>query len=680
MNTPTLPSEILTELRSQNPFARPPVVKAQNIWGESFADVTSLNAHASEAVFETLNKLATATATVEKISSLVITADRGVGKSHLIRRIRHRLQTNREALFIYASADEYGDLDFINSGVLRSLANSLENPWSEGVNQWQTVAAAMVARVVQNINPSAKAPSPIELVKRFDCWAESHRTKGKDLVNEITRLLIKIHPGTDLYILRAILWTLSEERGGLAVKWLAGEALETQDAADLRLPPNQKTEGEQEAFALATLTKIIRLLGEYRQVVVCFDEMDNIVENKYGFSTAMVILDLVKRLFGSIQQSESGQGVLIVTLILPDTWRAIQQDNFASPRKICTAYEKPIDLEYINKTSITDLVSLWLQDFYQPRNITPPSPIYPFELEELVEYSQKRPSVRGFLQWCATELTKKLDTLLASSQPDSTKLTPTERWERADLEAQERFLPEYLEDNELIAEVVRFCLDRIPQIPKLRATAIEKVVITGTEDITPKSKNNGYLHFKILGTEAGQPVRILVAAVQQTTGFSAGAAFRRLLDYETFGGDRSCVLREESRKLRRSWKAYDYYQELVKQGGEWVHLEAEHLKPLYALKYIYDNHEQFDLSHKRLDSLKEVQNRLTQNPLIREILSQPRGQVSENALEGKALHHLHSEAEAQQIVESLSNSEDLITQEDSLDDITQLDLTLPEVA
>lgn len=678
MNTPTLPPEILTELRSQNPFARPPVVKAQNIWGESFADVTSLNAHASEAVFETLNKLAAATATVEKVSSLVITANRGVGKSHLIRRIRHRLQTNREALFIYASGDEYGDLDFINSGVLRSLANSLENPWSEGVSQWQTIAAAMVARVVQNINPAAKAPSPIELVKRFDCWAESHRTKGKDLVNEITRLLIKIHPGTDLYILRAILWTLSEERGGLAVKWLAGEDLETQDAADLRLPPNQRTDKEREADAFVTLTKILSLLGEYRQVVICFDELDNYSSaNRDGLPPVNIIMDVVKKLFDLIQQSGAAKGVMIITLVIPNAWRSFVESGFISIDKIRTASPEPIVLKNLKPDSITELVSLWLQDFYRPRNINPPTPIYPFSEEELVEYGKRGLSVREALKFLSSELTKKLDTLLAASQPDSRKLTPTERWERADLEAQERFLLEYLEDNELIAEVVRFCLDRIPQIPKLRDTAIEKVVVTGTEDITPKSKNNGYLHFKILGTEAGQPVRILVAAVQQTGGFSVGAAFRRLLDYETFGGDRSCVLREESRKLRRSWKAYDYYQELVKQGGEWVHLEAEHLKPLYALKYIYDNHEQFDLSHKRLDSFGEVQRRLTQNPLIREILSQPRGQVSETALEGETLHHLHSEAEAQQILQHLG---DLNLPEEELEVPTQLDLTVLEVA
>jgi Cdc6-like AAA superfamily ATPase len=677
MNPPTLTPEVLADLRRHNPFARPPVVKGQNIWGESFADVTSLNAHASEAVFTALNKLAAATSPLEKISSLVITASRGVGKSHLIRRIRQGLQTSGEAVFVYASADEYGDLDFINSGVLRSLASSLERPWSEGVSQWQTVAAAMVARAVQSLNSAAKAPSPVDLVNRFDQWVGSHLAKGNDLVSEITRLVSKLHPGNDPYILRAILWTLSQERGLLAVKWLAGEALETQDAADLRLPPNQKTDKEQEADAFVTLTKILSLLGEYRQVLICFDEMDNIVENKYGYSPAMVIVDLVKRLFDSIQQSETAQGILLVTLILPDTWQAIYQDSFASPRKICTASEKPIELEYINTTSIIELVSLWLQDFYRPRHLTPPTPVYPFTTEELVEYGRGKPLVREALQFCSTELTQKLDTLLASSLLVTQKLSPTERWDRADLEAQERFLPEYLEDNELIAEVVRFCLNRIPQIARLNGTAIENVVITGTEDITPKSKNNGYLHFKILGTEAGQPVRILVAVVQQTGGFSVGAAFKRLLDYETFGCDRSCVLREENRKLRRNWKAYDYYQELVKQGGEWVHLQAEHLKPLFALKYIYDNHEQFDLSHKRLDSFAEVQRRLSQNPLIREILSQPKGQMSETALEGDQVHHLYSEAEAQQIIEHL---EDLSIPTDGVEMPTQLDLTALGVA
>jgi len=685
MNTPTLPPEILADLRSHNPFARPPVVKAQNIWGESFADVTSLNAHASEAVFATLDKLAASTSSLEKTSSLVITAERGVGKSHLIRRIRKHLQANREAVFIYASADEYGDLDLINSAVLRSLANSLEKPWSEGLSQWQIIAAAMVARVLGNSKSEARGLPPAELVNRFDQLVQSNLDKGKDLVNELARSLGKLHPGSDLYLLRAILWTLSEERGWLAVKWLAGEALETQDAADLRLPLNQKTEKERESDAFATFAKILSLLGEYRQVVICFDEMDNIVENRYGFSTAMVILDLVKRLFGSIQQSKTAQGVLIATLVLPKTWHATLQSAEASPLKLCTACEKPIDLEYINTISITELISLWLQDFYQPRNIEPPTPIYPFEPEQLIEYSHTKPSVRGSLQWCATELNKKIDSIVDSAIVDlvdhNADLVDLNRlFEKAHTDTLDKFRDELLDDNGGIAEVLRFCFERILAIKKFEAIPIENILVTNIQDITPKSKSNGYLHFKLLGVEAGQPVKILVGVVQQTGGASVGAALKRLLDYKTFGGDRGCFLRDRDRKLKRQWDAYGHYEKLVQQGGEWVDLKAEHFQPLFALKYIYDNYEQFGLTPGWLDSSEDVQNRLSQNPLIRGILRQSKGLVCETALEGKTLHHLHSEAEAQQIVESLRDSADLMAQEESLADITQLDLTVLEVA
>ena len=42
---------ILAALSANNPFERPPIVKEQNIWGESFPDIPSLNAAASDTVF-----------------------------------------------------------------------------------------------------------------------------------------------------------------------------------------------------------------------------------------------------------------------------------------------------------------------------------------------------------------------------------------------------------------------------------------------------------------------------------------------------------------------------------------------------------------------------------------------------------------------------------------------------
>jgi hypothetical protein len=341
---------------------------------------------------------------------------------------------------------------------------------------------------------------------------------------------------------------------------------------------------------------------------------------------------------------------------------------------VLSGADQPIALEYLNTDTLVELVSLWLGGFYRTRSFNPPTPIYPFTMEDLSELGRLKLSVREALEQCDKVLQARLDAVVPV-KPLS--LSPTQRFEQALREAQDQFFPDDLENNDQIAEVLRFCFDRIPQIAKLNGTAIEDVVITGTEDIKPKSKNNGYLHFKVLGTQAGQPVKIAVAVVQQKGGFSVGAAFRRLLDYETFGCDRSCFIRNKERKLKRQWDAYGYYEDLVKQGGEWVDLQAEELQPLFALKYIYDNHEQFDLSHKRLDSFAEVQRRLSQNPLIREILSQPKGQVSETALEGDQVHHLYSEAEAQQIIEHL---EDLSIPTDGVEMPTQLDLTALGVA
>jgi hypothetical protein len=92
-------SAILSALSANNPFERPPVVKEQNIWGESFPDIPSLNADASDSVFDALSKVRTADSSLEKVTSIVFTADRGVGKSHVIKRIRHRLQASSEGVF-----------------------------------------------------------------------------------------------------------------------------------------------------------------------------------------------------------------------------------------------------------------------------------------------------------------------------------------------------------------------------------------------------------------------------------------------------------------------------------------------------------------------------------------------------------------------------------------------------
>lgn len=664
-------SDILEVLRSHNPFNRPSVVKGQNIWGDSFPDVTSLNSHASDAVLQALDRVENAESSLEKVLSLVITADRGLGKTHLIHRIRKQSQASNNTVFVYASADEYSDLDFINSAFLRSLAESLDKPVSNDATQWQRIAYLMVKDAMLATNAHANMPSLQEMINKFDSFIQANLKKGKNLVSEISKAVRKANSGSDPYIVRAIIWTLSEERGMLAVKWLAGEALEIQDSVDLRLPTNNKSEKEREADALSSIAKIISLVGNYNKVLICFDELDTIGCNSNGYPTQVVILDLVRKIFDLVKQSPKSLGVVISTVLLPDTWRTVEQDKIASSAKICTAYSQPIQLNYISPETIEELVSLWLADIYQTKDIQAPTPIYPFERDELIQFAKGKPNVREALKWCSEILVKKLDTI----SPPPEKLPLTERLENAYHKAIDQFSNSFLDDNQLVAEVLRFHFDKISSIEKLRDLAIENVFVLSTEDITPKHKNSGYLQFKIIAKENDKELSIAVGVLQQTSGLSVGAGFKRLLDNRQFKFDRGCMVRSKERKLKRNWDSYQYYQDLIAKGGEWVDLKEEEFKPLFALKYVYDNCDQFDLTTKRLDSLKLVYNRIANNPLIKEILSRPEGEVHQEFLEGQELKHLHSEEESKQIMASLEES---LNAEISDDATEQIELSMLE--
>ena len=206
------------------------------------------------------------------------------------------------------------------------------------------------------------------------------------------------------------------------------------------------------------------------------------------------------------------------------------------------------------------------------------------------------------IKWCASYVNKKVESF---TPPDEEK-TPTEKFNLAYDNALKHFTEGYLDDNDAIAAALSFCFQKIIDIKYISGTPIENVILQSIEEVTPKSKNGGYINFKIVGTENEQPVTIGVEVLQQTHGLTVGAGFRRLLERETFGLSRGCLVRSRERKLKRNWDSYEYYQQLLEQGGEWVDLTTDEIKPLLALQYVYEHHEKFDLSTKRLDSFTFV--------------------------------------------------------------------------
>ncbi|MFN9597534.1 MAG: P-loop NTPase fold protein, partial [Dolichospermum sp.] len=255
-------------INSHNPFTNAGIVKEQDVWGKGVPDVPTLNAHASNQVFKAIQFVRNSKSSQDKVTSIAITAQQGVGKTHLLSRIRHELEKVGGALFVYAGVNNYTDLNLVKYQFQQTLADSLSKTGSQQVMQWQEVAAAMVNEGREN------PPSPGELVKKFDQAYKVSLAKSKNLMNALQKQVIKNKPNTDPYIIRAILWTLSETQVPYAIKWLSGEELAQANADELGLPNSSKTNQDREAEALKNIQQILNLVGFYNSIVICFDEID----------------------------------------------------------------------------------------------------------------------------------------------------------------------------------------------------------------------------------------------------------------------------------------------------------------------------------------------------------------------------------------------------------------------
>ena len=617
-------NEIHAAIKSYNPFKNAGIVQEQNIWGKGFPDLTSLNKKASDTVFQALEQVKNSQASHEKVTTLVWTALQGVGKTHNLKRIRKHLEQEGGGLFIYGNVNKYTDLNLIKYQFQQTLANSLAYPGSQGVSQWQEVAAAMANEALKAINPNAAIASPPQLVNRYDQVYANWLSQGKNLITKLSQKVLQSKPLADTYIVRAILWTLSQTYSPLAIKWLAGDALDQTTADYLGLPPNSnKTNQERESEAFNSVLQVLNLVSHYNSVIICFDELESLKVNDAGFTTPQVIAELVYNLYNSLTQSELGQGVIILTVVLPDIWTNAIKSMPGGVVDRMSKYTnvKPINLDFLNSNSIIDLVSLWLQEeLYKPRHLIPPHPVYPFDENQLRDLGKEKLSVREVLAWCAEHFD------VDDPLPDN----PSERFKLA-LEQASQSIPEnYLEDNNFIAEVLALAFKTLKgeclEGETLSGEKLNSVVVQDISEVEPKAINQGWINFKLIGQEQDKPFKIGVAVIQQSHGISVGAGMKRLSDYETFDLTRGCLVRSKDRQIKQKWDSRKVLNEMIEQqGGEWVDLNEGDLKILINIYSVFQEKSNYRLSEEEvLEFSKEV---TKNNSLLLEILSKPSGHI-----------------------------------------------------
>jgi AAA ATPase domain len=601
-------------LLEHNPFSQAPIVVASNVWDKSFPDVSSLNSHASDAVFQVLEDIRTQK---YNTNSILITAQNGTGKSHIIGRIRHRLQEVGGAFFILAN--KFNLNDYKNSFQML-LAESLSKTGSEGTTQWQELATSIVNDVMKSRNPNAKTIEPKNLVEKLKTMSPE---KVCNLITDLSKGFTKIKSVNDPKLVRSILWTLSENEAAYASNWLGGKELAQYKANDLRLPT------QNQSFD-ATLN-ILGLISQYNSLILCFDELDLADFNEGGQRKAQVIANLVKELAENLNRG------VILSVMMPGTWKEEIVDKLP-PAVVgrMTMLGSPLDLQYLNPDTTIDLVALFLKDYYDARDLVPPHPVYPFDEKQIRSIGREKPTVGDVLKWCKEHCKPGI---LSSTNLDSSRSVIDQNV--SSLEAVEAALgvelgddiTSNLDDNQFVADSLLFSLEHL--VGQEIANFKIKKVTTGVDK---KKKKDPYLNFKIIGQDKGKNACIGIAVLQDSGGKGLGAGLKRLLDADgKYALSRGCLIRSKKKKITSNF-TNNYIQPMESKGGEFVDLLENQIKPLIAIRAVYQKRES-DYGVSEEDIFRFIQQKGHQyllgihSPLIQEILSDPSYILSEDIQE-----------------------------------------------
>ena len=532
-------------------------------------------------------------------TSILITAPPGTGKTHIISRIRHRLQDQGGALFILAN--KFDNINQVKQGFQQIVADSLSNIGSQETKQWQELATSMANDVFKDAKLDAQIWEPKNLVKKIE---SSDEQQISSWVNKLTKSFCKIKTVQDHDVVRAIFWTLAEDQASYASNWLAGKEIAQFKANELRLPSQNQS--------FDTVLQILALISEYNELLICFDELDVHEVSDAGFYKAQVVAGLVKELLENLKRG------VILSVMMPGLWKEkIREELPIGVSNKMTTYCPPLDLRYLDSDSTVELVSVFLKDYYEARELIPPNPVYPFNEEQLRAIGHDRPTVQDVLKWCRENC--KLPTGTDSGRSE----VETDPVELAFTSELSEDIKNRLDNNYFLADALLFGFQ--PLIGETVEGVTVKKVVTG---VGKKGKKDDYLNFKILGEEGGNTVSIGVAVLQYEGGKALGAGFKRLLDEEgRFELTRGCLVRSKDKPINNHFKK-TYLEPLKEKGGEFAELLEKEVKSLVAIRAVHQKRESnHGVTEEQI--LKFIVDKGSQywlgihNPLLKEILSNP---------------------------------------------------------
>ena len=588
---------------SVNPFGLESVISANEVWGDVITDLPGLNQHIDERIFDAISEVR------KKYSSkigIAIKGDRGTGKSHIIHRVWKKITQEGDSVFAYIGPCT--NPKRINSHVRFYLSDSFTYQDSQGITQWQKLAAAAINTLKgtefedKYRSYIEKCHSPNELRKYI--VASQNKTTLLGFFDELVEAILENQTGIDVNFLKALLFLLLKNAiiAQIALAWIKGE--DNSEIKKIGLPEFLFAEKEDKSiWMMEQICKLAEIAS--LPVVICFDQLDSAgTDNDSGDSPAQSIAKCIDRIYFQCSN------VILVCCVISDTWREIEQMGSGIPDRVG---QRAVRAKPPTTEQTIELVKLRLNWFYKNNSLNAEDypHLYPFEESKIKHIASESASARSLMKWCADEFEKITQVIPPEDEDKKKKKTFLEKYQ----ELLKRIrIP--MKDDDQLAAIITCAMNMIPN----GGTA--NVVIQEVKKIADATHD---LHFIISGYDCLHKcqIKIGVRICETTNGKTFNAVMTRLVNYDKYGLTRGCLIR--SSDVPRSWKiGYALKEKLEKeQGGEVVVLKKNDIKPLVAIQKIYEQAEDYGFTKEEVTQFVKDLSLAADNLLICEILSAP---------------------------------------------------------
>ncbi|MEL7070078.1 MAG: P-loop NTPase fold protein [Cyanobacteria bacterium J06581_3] len=328
-----------------NPFD-PTTFKPGNFWKETqdqSLEVTSIHEHVVDSVEVALAQVAHD----RKTRSLMLLGDSGSGKSHLLGRIKRRL--NSQACFAYIGP--WSDSQFIWRHVLRQTVDSLM-----AVPEGQSESQLM--RWLKGLDFFKRGGIAKRLIGERGVFIRDMRAsfptayQGKEFFSVIYALL-----DPDLQL--------------IATDWLRGEDLDDEDLHLLKV----RNSIDSEDAAQKMMSNLGWLADSTQPVVLCFDNLDNVPDMPNGQTGLKAMFNV-----NTMIHNEKLKNFLVVISLITSNWKANEQAiEYANLARVDQQITLP-------KITTEQAIALWtsrLAPLHSKATPKPASPIAPLTREWL---------------------------------------------------------------------------------------------------------------------------------------------------------------------------------------------------------------------------------------------------------------------------------------------------------